>query len=359
MSRTEGHRVEQVQKLVPVQQQPVAAATPLCAFGDPVTPSPLVFVRHHFDEPRIDRALWRLVVEGAVREPLDLGLRDMQAMPAERRVVVLECAGNGRTLMNPTPAGAAWVLGGASIVAFTGTPLRHLLDRAGIAAEAVEVAFTGADRGAVTPGGVVAFERSLPVATARANGPILAWEMNGEPLSQAHGAPLRLVVPGWYGVASVKWLTRIHVMTRPFHGHFQTEDYVFVGDRDVRDGTPLSAMRVRSVIARPAEGEVLRPGPVEIAGAAWSGAGPIERVDVSVDGERTWEPAELTRPDSPHAATTWRLVAHVRDPGTVRIVARAVDGAGHRQPLEPVWNARGYGNNVVHRVKASVGRAGG
>jgi DMSO/TMAO reductase YedYZ molybdopterin-dependent catalytic subunit len=341
-------------KRIPVMEQPFVAETPLSALTNALTPTPLIFVRSHFEVPVVDPASWRLAVGGAVGEPLEMGFDEILSLPTIRRIVTMECAGNGRTLMRPTPKGAAWSLGGASTVEFGGAPLRLILERARVSAAAVEILFSGADRGEVAPGRVVPFERSLPLEAAMGREPLLAWEMNGEPLTPEHGFPLRLVVPGWYSVASVKWLTGISALTRPFEGRFQTEEYLYVGEKGVPDREPLSTIRVRSLIGRPAEGEEIAQGPVEIAGTAWSGAAPIESVEVSVDGERTWLAADLAPAESPFGATPWRLAWRPPSRGRYVLAARATDRAGNTQPLEPVWNAQGYGNNVVQRVGITI-----
>ena len=341
-------------KRIPVMEKPFVAETPLAALTDALTPTSLIFVRSHFDIPVVDPDSWRLVVAGAVDEPLELGFDEIRSLPTVRRIVTMECAGNGRTLMQPTPKGAPWSLGGASAVEFGGAPLRFVLERARLSATAVEILFTGADRGEVAPGRVVPFERSLPLESAISREPLLAWEMNGEPLTPEHGSPLRLVVPGWYSVASVKWLTRITALTRPFEGRFQTEEYLYVGEKGVPDRQQLSTIRVRSLIGRPADGEEIAKGPVEIAGTAWSGAAPIETVEVSVDGERTWLAADLAPSGTPFGSTPWRLTWQSPSRGPCLIAARATDRAGNTQPLEPVWNAQGYGNNVVQRVRITI-----
>jgi DMSO/TMAO reductase YedYZ molybdopterin-dependent catalytic subunit len=178
--------------------------------------------------------------------------------------------------------------------------------------------------------------------------------MNGEPLAPDHGFPIRLVVPRWYGVASVKWLVRISLIERPFEGYYQRERYVYSGDPDVPEGTPVTLMRVRAAIGRPREGAVVPLGPVQVAGTAWSGYGAITRVAISADGGRTWTDAELSRPLSQWSAASWRAVWQPERPGDYTLMARASDSAGHAQPLVSVRNTHGYGNNVVQRISVSV-----
>lgn len=335
-------------------ERPFNAGTPMAALADPTVPPDLFYVRSHFDVPEIDPEAWRLEVGGAVERPLALSLADLRELPRREVAVTLECAGNGRTRMRPVPGGTPWDLDAVSTGRFAGASLAHVLDRAGVADSAVEILFTGADRGEVAPGRTAAFERSLPVADARAPDTILAWEMNGAPLPAHHGRPVRVIVPRWYGVASVKWLARIEAIETPFDGFYQAQDYIYIGDPSVPDRAPVTTMRVRSVIARPADDDVVAAGPIEVAGTAWSGDAPVERVEISGDGGWTWTPAELGEPAGPHAAVPWRGRWTPPGPGRHQILARATDGSGATQPLEPVWNAQGYGNNGVQRVAVEV-----
>jgi DMSO/TMAO reductase YedYZ molybdopterin-dependent catalytic subunit len=281
-------------------------------------------------------------------------VKDLQTLPERTAIVTLEWAGNGRTRMNPVPPGTPWAYGAVGTARFTGTPLHLLLDQAGVGAEAIEVVFTGADQGEVEPGRVTRFARSLPLDVARHPDILLAWAMNGEPLPLQHGFPLRLIVPRWYGVASVKWLVGITVLSRPFEGYFQRESYVYVGERGTPEGTPVTLVRVRGVIGRPSDESKLPLGPVEVAGTAWAGTGPISRVEVSADDGRSWAEAALGTVPSPYAATPWRFVWVPPGPGTYTLMARATDSAGNTQPVEPVWNVYGYGGNVVHRIRVTV-----
>jgi DMSO/TMAO reductase YedYZ molybdopterin-dependent catalytic subunit len=328
---------------------------PLRALAEPLTPTADFYQRTNFLVPQIDRATWTLAVHGDVRQPLLLAWDELRGMPARTLTVTLECAGNGRTRMTPLPPGHPWDLGAVSTARFTGVPLRDVLERAGIGGGAVEVAFAGADAGTTETGRFARFERSLPLDAALDPDVLLAWEMNGEPLPPRHGHPLRLVVPGWYGVASVKWLTEIRVLDTPFDGFFQRERYVYRGEAGMADGTPVTRMRVRALVAQPAEGDRL-PNAVaaDVRGTAWSGEAPVRRVEVSFDGGATWGDARLGRAESPYAAVPWSVAWTPARPGRYELLARATDEAGNVQPLDPVWNELGYGNNVVHRVNLEV-----
>ncbi len=340
--------------LVTREEDPYNGGTPMEALADPVTPTGSFYVRNHFPVPDIDPGRWRLRVAGEVAEPLELSLDDLRALPVRSLFVTLECAGNGRRAMDPVPGGTPWEFDAVSTAEFTGTPLYRVLDRAGVSPEAVEIVFTGADRGEVADGRETAFERSLPVATARDPDVLLAWEMNGRPLSPDHGRPVRLVVPAWYGMASVKWLVGVRASVEPFRGWFQAERYVYRGGAGRPDGTPLAYKRVRAAIARPADGARLERGPVEVAGTAWSGGVAIERVELSADGGESWEDARLGEPAGRHAAPPWRWNWEPSRSGRHVLVARATDAAGETQPLEPLWNAQGYGNNAAQRVAIDI-----
>ncbi|MCM8749218.1 sulfite oxidase [Thermomicrobiaceae bacterium CFH 74404] len=344
-------------RLVIVEREPLNAETPPDALAEPLTPAELFYVRNHFAVPRIDPHAWRLRVEGAVERALELSLEDVQQLPSRTITVTLECAGNGRTLLTPTPGGTPWRLGAVGTARFTGAPLSLLLDRAGLRPEAVELLFVGADQGEVEPGRVEPFARSLPVEEARGPDVLLAWAMNDEPLTADHGFPVRLVVPGWYGMASVKWLARIVALEQAFEGYFQREHYRYVqSDDPVEDAPPVTRARVRSLIVRPADGARLPLAPVEFSGIAWSGYGPVTRVEVSIDGGASWAAAELGADQGLYAARPWSFRWHPPQPGRYTVLARATDALGNSQPLSPQWNRQGYGNNACQAIQVVVGQ---
>jgi len=338
--------------LVVLSDCPLNAETPLALLGERVTSLPSVFVRCHFDLPRLDARSYRLAVGGEVSRPLELGLGELQAGRVIERRVTFECAGNGRVSLHPRPPGIPWGYGAASTVVVTGTPLADVCARAGLAESAREIVGEGADRGHVVPGREVAFERALPREVALGERAILVWAMNGELLSIEHGGPLRLLVAGRYGVDSVKWLVRLTAVSQPFAGHFQVSDYVErrPGEPDV----PVGPMRVRALFVDPEDGARLARGPVVLRGVAWSGAAPIRSVEVSVDGAATFRDAQLDPEPTGDAAAGWRLLWTAERPGDYELVVRAEDDSGARQPLEPTWNALGYGNNAAHRVHVRV-----
>lgn len=340
--------------LVVVGQDPFNAETPAEKLDEPLTPVESFFVRSHFAVPNIDIAFWRLEVGGLVEHSRNFSLAEIQTLPQKSIPVTLECAGNGRKTLSPRPEGLAWGFGAAASAEFTGVPLKILLDEAR-PGRALEVVFHAADHGPVN-GQSIHFARSLPLAIARLPDTLVAWRMNGKPLTAEHGAPARLVVPGWYAMASIKWLTRITLVNEAFTGHFQRNDYIYQREAGTPDGLPITMMRVRSVFAHPADGESFPLGPIEVRGSAWSGAGPVTRVELSTDDGRSWSEARLdAAPASPYLARRWSFDWRPEKVGDYVLAARATDQSGAVQPLEPVWNLRGYGNNAVQRVAVTVG----
>jgi DMSO/TMAO reductase YedYZ molybdopterin-dependent catalytic subunit len=334
-----------------ISDDPPNAETPLADLGAGTVPNDRFYVRCNFPVPRLDVATWRLEVVGAVELPRSWSMTALRALRRVERTITMECAGNGRTLMTPTPPGTPWGLGAVGFAHFGGVRLADVLAASEPRASAVSLVFTGADTGPVEPDGSIAYEFDLDVATATSDGPMLAWIMGGQPLSPEHGFPLRLVVPGHYGMRSVKWLTRITATERPFDGHFPRR-YRYRGEPGLADGTPVGPMRVRSLIAQPADGERLAPGQIAVRGIAWSGHGPVASVEVAAGG--TWMPARLDRQADDAAPVRWALDWTPSVPGVYALAVRATDAAGNEQPGAPVWNEGGYGNNVVHRIGVTV-----
>lgn len=337
-----------------LEDEPLNAEAPLVGLSGEATPTHLCYVRTHFGVPGLDRSSHRVAVEGAISDPVDLAVDHLRQLPERSVTMTLECAGNGRRRMSPRPSGTPWLYGGVSTVRFTGTSLWHVLDRVGLEDEVEEIGFVGADEGEVGSGETVPFARSLPLAKALEPEVLLAWRMNGRPLPPEHGAPLRVVVPGWYAMASVKWLRRIEALREPFEGWFQSDRYVYREEDETPDGTPVRKIRVRSLVTSPGEGEVLERGKLEVTGIAWSDGTPVARVQVSADGGESWEDASLEQGDSRWAPAKWRLSWHPSATGDYELVSRAVDAEGEAQPLASRWNRLGYGNNVAQRVTVTV-----
>jgi DMSO/TMAO reductase YedYZ molybdopterin-dependent catalytic subunit/rhodanese-related sulfurtransferase/glyoxylase-like metal-dependent hydrolase (beta-lactamase superfamily II) len=342
--------------LVVHREEPLNCETSIGALiGGVVMPNARFYVRNHFPTPAIDPELYELTVTGLVERPLRLSLRDLTHMPSQSFVATLECAGNGRSLFNPPVAGEQWRFGAASTAEWTGVPLVELLDRAGMVAAARDVVFRGADAGMVDGATApVRFERALSVDDARGSGALVAYAMNGESLPLQHGRPVRLVVPGWYAVASVKWLTEIEPIGQPFEAFYQTDRYMYEWQSDggiARE--PVSLQRVRALITEPTDGASVKPGELVVRGVAWSGAAPIDRVDVSIGGG-PWQPARLIGERRRHSWQWWELLIgyETRGPSTVR--ARATDLVGRSQPERPAWNRLGYGGNAIQSVAIAV-----
>ena len=331
---------------------------PLEALRHPITPVGLHYLLVHYDIPAVDPAAWRLELGGAVGRPQSLSLADLRALPAVTRPVTLECAGNGRALLEPRPVSQPWLTEAVGTGEWTGVPLRAVLERSGLGDDAVEVLFTGLDRG--IEGGVEQlYERSLPRAEALGDDALLAYELNGEPLPPQHGFPLRLVIAGWYGMAHVKWLGRITALTEPFAGYQQAVGYRMY-DAEGEAGAPVSRILPRSLTVPPGipdfmtRERFLDAAPCVLEGRAWSGWGPVERVEVSVDGGATWADARLGEPLGDRAWRGWSYAWDAPAPGSHVISSRATDAAGNTQPVAPPWNLKGYANNEVERVPVTV-----
>jgi sulfane dehydrogenase subunit SoxC len=331
---------------------------PLEALRYDVTPAGLHYLLIHYDIPDADPASWQLEIGGKVETELSLSLEDLRARPRVTLAVTLECAGNGRALYEPRPVSQPWLLEAVGNAEWTGTPLRRVLEEAGIGDGSVEVAFAGADHG-IESEVEQDYERALPLAEALGDDVLLAYEMNGAPLLPQHGAPLRLIVPGWYGMTLVKWLRRITVLAEPFQGYQNVRGYRYRATED-EPGDPVTRIHVRSLMLPPGIPDFMtrkrfvEAGRSTVEGRAWSGSAPIERVEVSDDGGETWADARLgALPVSPYAWRSWSFEWDAQ-PGDQELCSRATDGTGETQPLEPEWNVGGYRNNSVQRVPVLV-----
>jgi DMSO/TMAO reductase YedYZ molybdopterin-dependent catalytic subunit len=312
-----------------------------------VTPTRLFFVRNHFDMPAVDAATWRLRIDGLVDRPISLSLAQLQSYPQRTVFATMECAGNGRSYLKEPQAGVQWGAGAIAHAEWTGVPLQLVLKECGVKSSAVEVVFEGADRGQepdqTAPEN---FARSLPMKKALDRNTLIVLRMNGEPLTPEHGFPARLVVPGWYGVASVKWLTRMTATDRPFHGYYQDKKYT------IQAQTPsgvekviVQKMAVKSEMIRPREGEKLGIGTHRVFGVAWAGEEPIQKVEVSTDDGTSWGEADLIGLQAPYSWALWEYLWEVAIPGPYSLMARATSARGETQPAEhdPL-----HGGYVIH-----------
>ncbi len=325
--------------LIVRESEPLNLEYPFATLDGFLTPNEHFYIRNHFAIPSLDSTTWRLRVEGAVETPTVFDSAELRRMPSRTITVMLECAGNGRIFLVPKAKGLLWESGAVGNAEWTGVPLSSVLDRVGIKSAAVEVVLEGHDSGEIpeepkSPG-MIPFARSLPIEKARRD-VLLAYQMNGRDLSPSHGFPLRAIVPGWYGMASVKWLKRILLVERPFAGYFQTLDYAyFERQHGIPSLVPLTENQVKAQIARPARQEVVPKGrDYRVHGAAWAGESTVAKVEISTDGGKTWAEATLTGTAVPHAwrlwEWTWR-VPNAAGPGSM--MARATDARGRVQPL--------------------------
>ncbi len=332
---------------------------PLEALRYDLTPPGLHYLLTHFDIPDVDAGSYRLEVRGNVERTLALSMEEIRAMDRVTLPVTLECAGNGRAKLSPRPASQPWLNEAVGTAEWTGTPLRAVLEQAGVGEGAVEVVFTGHDRG-VQSEIEHDYERSLSVDVALRPEMLLADEMNGRPLLPQHGFPLRLIVPGWYGMTSVKWLRSVTVQDEPFLGYQQAVAY-HVRRTEDDPGTPVSRIFPRALMIPPGIPEFfsrlrrVEPGRVVLRGRAWSGWAPIVRVEVSADGGTTWADATVGEPLSRYAWAPWEFAWDADVAGRHDLVPRATDAAGNVQPVLPPWNVDGVTNNMVQVVAVLVG----
>jgi len=332
---------------------------PLEVLREPLTPVGLHYTLIHYDIPAVDVAAWRLTVDGAVGQQLSLSLEELRTRARVTAPVTFECAGNGRALLAPRPISQPWLVEAVGTAEWTGTPLGPLLQEAGLEDAAVELLFTGLDRG-VEGGEPQSYQRSLARPDALAGEVMLAYEMNGEPLPPQHGFPLRLVVPGWYGMTNVKWLSAITALTQPFEGYQQATAYR-VHTEEGEPGEPVTRMMPRALMVPPGVPDFMKrerfvaPGPCRLEGRAWSGLAPVSHVEVSTDGGASWDEARLGGDDlGPYAWTAWAYEGWAPEPGSYELRCRATDSAGNEQPEDPPWNFKGYANNSPHSVTVTV-----
>ena len=318
--------------------------TPPATLSDFLTPVPRFFVRSNYPFPDYTRENWRLTVSGSVAREMTLTYRDLLSLPRHTLTAWMECYGNSRSLFVPGAVGNPWTGGAVGNATWTGVSLAAVLDRAGVQASAVEVLCQGGDD--------PEFQRSLLLEKARDADTLLAWEMNGEPLARVHGFPVRLVVPGWGGIASVKWITGLTLIDTPFEGHYQTNLYV-LRDADGNAGEKVTTQPVKSLITSVRPGDHLSTGKHTVSGVAWSGSGAITAVAVSADSGTTWHPATITEQAGPYSWARWSYEWDAT-PGEHILTSRATDTAGNVQPEHARWNQNGYQYNGWHRYPVVV-----
>jgi DMSO/TMAO reductase YedYZ molybdopterin-dependent catalytic subunit len=320
-------------------ESPLNMEMPFSAVDSFLTPIESFYVRTHFPIPSIDRDAWWLHIEGEVEKPFAINYEQLTAFEPVTVPVTLECAGNNRNFLEPKVKGVQWRLGAVGTAAWTGVPLSALLDRADVKPNAREVILEGSDCGTLeepkSPPGELNFARSIPLEKARRD-VLLAYKMNGEDLPPEHGFPVRAIVPGWYAMASTKWLQRIIVTDRPFSGYYQTIDYAYWQRRgEIAELAPLTEMQVKAEIAHPAEGETVPANAsVRVCGAAWACDAQITKVELSTDGGTTWSDAKLLGESKSNAWRLWEFNWRTpTQPGKQTLIARATDSLGRTQPL--------------------------
>ena len=343
------------------QSEPQNLEMPFASLSEWKVPTEQFYVRSHFALPKIDPKSFKLVVEGHVENRLELTLDDLKKLGDETTPLTMECAGNGRVFLSPAVRGLQWAHGAVGNAEWTGIPLGALLDRAKPKTGASDVVFSGADRGAIaadpaTPG-PIPFSRSLPLAKAKKPETMIAWGMNGEPLTASHGAPLRAIVGGWFGMASVKWLSRIVVTDRPFQGYFQTMDYSYYVRPTGPDPetVPVTEMLPKAAIARPGPNEIVPVGkPYAVFGAAWSGESKVAKVELSADGGKTWTEVKLADKPKPFCWVLWKIDWTPKAAGPAKLLARCTDERGGTQPETRDPDRRSYAVNHLIPVEIQV-----
>jgi DMSO/TMAO reductase YedYZ molybdopterin-dependent catalytic subunit len=324
----------------------------------PITPLGSHYLLIHFDIPQLSAAGYQISIGGRVARPTTLSLDEIKRRPMVRQPTILECAGTGRSFAHPRAIYVPWFSEAIGVYEYTGTPLRGILEQVGLLDDATEIVFSGWDEG-VDLGTRHFFERALPVDEAMKPEVLLAWEANGQPLPPAHGFPLRLIVPTWYGMASVKWLRSITVIDHTYQGVEQKQVYRLQssssdGGRPVRHKAVRSALKGPGVPDAISRMRFLSPGRHELKGMAWSGRGPITRVEISTDDRRTWRPAALAPQVGPFAWTPFAFTWDVQRRGDYILSSRATDAKGNVQPLEAPWNVQGMAVNNVERIPIRV-----
>src|SRR6266516_2653368 len=342
-------------------EDPLNLEMPFSSLDQFITPRESFYVRTHFPIPAIDKDAWWLRVEGEVEKPFAINYEQLLKLESRTIPVTLDCAGNNRNFLEPKVKGVQWGLGAVGTAEWTGVPLSILLDRAEVKAEAREVILEGADGGVLEepkrPSGKVQFARSIPLAKARTD-VLLAYQMNGTELPQQHGFPLRAIVPGWYAMASVKWLQRIIVTDRPFTGYYQTLDYAYWKRRgDTAELSPVTELQIKAEIAKPVQGDKIAVNStLRIHGAAWASGSEIVRVEVSTDGGSTWKEAALLGDSKPNAWRFWEFNWQTPTaPGKQTLVARATDSLGRTHPAHRAPDRGTYMINHLLPIEVTVG----
>lgn len=330
-----------------MNEKPLNAETPREYLKSWITANKVFFDRNQGEIPEkpVDPAKWKLVIEGKIKEPLEIDFETLLAMPKAIAANTLECSGNSRSLLTRKASGNPWTIGGVGNAVWGGVWLKDILERAGVVSDAAHVAFEGFDK----PLGKaqIRFIRSIPLEKAMSS-TLLAYEMNGEPLPLKHGFPLRALALGWTGANCVKWLSKITLQEKPFEGFFMDKVYrVFDKDQEPKTGKVVTEIDLKSIITQPESGAISAPGEITILGAAYGGERDVEKVEVSLDNGSSWSPATFIGPHEPFAWRQWQYIHSFSEPGSYTIFARATDRGGKTQPMQATWNKLGYGNTGI------------
>ncbi len=346
-------------QLIALSTRPPDYETPVALLDSFITPADRFYVRCHMPIPAVTaEAGWTLAIDGEVNAPVSLSVAELKQLPPASVTVTLECAGNGRAFFDPPMAGVQWKKGAVGTVKWTGARVADVLKKAGAKAGATHIWAAGADRplGSQPP-----FIRQVPMAKAIDPDTIIAWAMNDQPIPAAHGAPLRLIVPGWEGAYAMKWLNKLTVANKEFDGFWVATGYRYPVKRvapgaavDAKDMAPLTGLVVKSLITTPLDGAVVAPGAITIGGFAWAGDIDIAKVDVSTDNGATWQPARLTGQAVKFAWRRFEFAFDATIQQTYTILSRATDANGKAQPIVPQWNPSGYLWNAPDQIRLEV-----
>ena len=344
--------------LITLSPSPKDLEMPLVDFIDEITPVEHFFVRCHTMIPEVSLSDWKLEIAGLVDRPLSFTLADLKKFPRTELVSVLECAGNGRIFYKPAVAGTQWRFGSVGNARWTGVRLKDVLEKAGVKSGATQLLLEGADKPLAA---MPKFQRTIEIAKAMHPDTLLAWEMNGKPLTSDHGFPLRVIAPGWASDSWVKWLTRIELLDHDFDGFWMKTAYRHPAQHiapgtaiDPKDMVPVTNLNVKSVIAHPAGWAA--PGLVTVQGVAWSNTSPVTKVEVSADDGRTWAAATLTGKPTKYGFRKWTVVWPAAE-GEHTLMSRATNEAGQTQPLEPEWNPNGYLYNAAAPMPVTISKS--
>lgn len=331
-------------------ESPLNIETALDALEGAITPYALFFVRNNDTYPRISQHEWSLRIDGLVDRPFGISYDELRRMPGESYVAVLECSGNSRSRFagdGREAEGVAWNNGAVGNAEWVGVPVRRLLEQAGVQSGALQAECIGGDEGRTTRG--VEIEKLMDDA-------LLAYAMNGAPLPHIHGGPVRLIVPGWGGINSIKWIVGLRVIAGESQSVYNQQKYVVTNERGQTIGK-VRQVKVKSVIASAPPAATLTPGSQTVRGFAWSPDGGVQRVEVSTDDGRSWHDARLLADLGPRSWRQWEWEWNAT-PGKYTLASRATDMAGNIQPTDVPFNQQGYGMNAIHRVAVTVADQG-